>query len=75
MGYEKVPHGFGLRSGERSNTADSPGNRRRPASQAQITEKNWELAKPWTSVFFFQRYGTPDWPDWAKGGRKDCVCL
>ena len=70
MGQEKVPGGFGLRTGDPSNTADGSGNCRRPDSQAQITGKNWGLPEP--LLFLFLRYGTLDW---ANGRRKDCVCL
>ena len=41
VGLEKVPHGFGLRTGDPGNIADDAGNCRRPASRAQITGKNW----------------------------------
>ena len=26
-------------------------------------------------LLFLPEILTPDWPDWAKGGRKDCLCL
>ena len=68
---EKVPCGFGLRTGDRGDTADGVGNRGRPASRARITGKSRELPEPQTSISFPEiRY-----PDWAQGGRKDCVCL
>ena len=48
---EKVPHGFGLRTGDRGhNTADDAGNLGRPASQVQITRKNWGLPE---DFYFF----------------------
>ena len=72
MGHEEVPHGFGLRASDCSNTADGAGNHGRPASRAQVTGKDQELPEPQTSIFFSPRYSSPNW---AKGGRKDCVCL
>ena len=74
VGHEKVPCRFGLRTGDPGNTADGAGNSRRPASRAGITGKNWGLAESQTSILLLT-YSTPDWPDWAKGGRKDCVCF
>ena len=50
VGHEKVPSGYGLRTGDPGNTAGG-GNHGRPASQAWITGKNRELAKPRTSMF------------------------
>ena len=71
MGQEEVPCGFGLRTGDPGYIADGAGNRRRPASQAQITGKNWGLPEPWTPISFPEiRYPGP-----GKGGRKDCVCF
>ena len=40
VGQEEVPHGFGLRTGDRSDPADGAENSGRPASQARMTEKN-----------------------------------
>ena len=71
VGHEKVPLGFGLRTGDHSDTAYGAGNGRRPASRAQITGKNRELAELRTSIFFL-RYSTLDW---AEMGRQNCVCL
>ena len=51
VGHEKVPRGLGLRTGDRGNTADGSGNSGRPASWAQTTEKNQELAEPRNYVF------------------------
>ena len=51
VGHEKVPRGFGLSTGDFSDTADGAGNRRRPARRAWITGNNGELAQPWTSIF------------------------
>ena len=42
VGHEKVPRGFGLRTGDPGDTADGAGNRGRPASPAWITGKNHE---------------------------------
>ena len=75
MGHEKVPLGLGLRTGDPGDTADGAGNRRRLANQAQITGKNPVEGRGYLShvfLFLFLRYSTPDW---AKGGRKDYVCL
>ena len=52
VGHEKVPLGFGLRTGDPGDTADGSGNQGRPASQAQITGKNWELPEPQISIPF-----------------------
>ena len=54
VGYEKVPHGFGLTGDCGGDTADG------------ARSLNHRL------LLLFLRYGTPDW---AKGKRKDCVCL
>ena len=51
LGQEKVPLGFGLRTGDPWDTADGAGSRRRPASPARVTGKNQELAEPRTSMF------------------------
>ena len=40
LGQEKVPLGFGLRTGDPWDTADGAGSRRRPASQALVTGKS-----------------------------------
>ena len=52
VGHEKVPRGFGLRTGDPGDTADGVGNRGRPANQARITEENRGLPEPWTSISF-----------------------
>ena len=52
MGQEKVPHGFGLRTGDPGDTAGGAGNHRRPASQARIIGKNRGLPEPQTSISF-----------------------
>ena len=47
VGHEKVPHGFGLKSGDCvGDTTDGAGNHGRPASRARITGKNWGLPEP-----------------------------
>ena len=67
VGQQKVLRGFGLRNGDHSsNTDDGAENQGRPASPAQINGKNRRLPEPWTSILFL-RYGTLDWPYWAKG--------
>ena len=42
-----------------------------------LLERTGTLAELWTSVSFpsisFPRYGTPDWPGLARGGRTVCV--
>ena len=51
--HEKVPHGFGLRTGGfGGDTADDVGNQGRPASQAWITGKNQGLPEPRTYISF-----------------------
>ena len=72
VGQEKVSHGLGVRTGDLGDTAVGAGNLRRPASLAQMTGKDQGLAEPQTSIFFLG-HSTPDWPDWAKGGRQNCV--
>ena len=52
VGHEEVPHGFRLRTGDHSETADGAGDCRRPASRAQVTGRNWELAELRTSISF-----------------------
>ena len=59
VGQEKVPRGFGLRTGDHSSdTADGAGTRGRPANGAQITGKKWRWGqrqgppKPQTSISF-----------------------
>ena len=70
-GQEKVPHGFGLRTGDRgSNTADGAGNLRKPASQAWITGKNRELREPRASISFPELW----YPRPGKGG-KEGLCV
>ena len=49
VGREKVPHVFGLRSGDPSDTADDAGNCGRPAS---LTGKNRGLPEPQISISF-----------------------
>ena len=72
VGHEKVPHRFGLRTGDPGNIAGGAGNHGRPASQAWITGKNWGLPELQTSIFL--RYGTPDWLEWGEGG-KEGLCV
>ena len=62
VGQEKVPHGFGLRSGNCGSDTDVGAGTRVGSLSHRL-------------LFLFLRYPTPDWPDWAKRGRKDCVCL
>ena len=54
VGHEKVPCGFGLKTGDHSNgdTVDSAGNCGRPANRAQITGRNWKLAELRASISF-----------------------
>ena len=53
-GGPKVPRGFGLRIGDSGDTTDGAGDGGKPASPAQITGKDWELAEPQTSIFPFR---------------------
>ena len=70
VGQEKVPHGFRLRTGDPSDTADGAGNRGRPTSRAQITGKNRGPLEAQTSISFpetrYSRLG--------KGG-KEGLCV
>ena len=70
VGQEKVPRGFGLRTGDPGNIAHGAGNRGRPASRAWMTGTDWGPPEPQTSISFFLRYGTPDWAKvgWEKKG-------
>ena len=71
FGQEKVPHRFGLRTGDAGNTADGAGNRRRPASRGWISGKNQGLPEPWTSICFSET----QYPGLVKGGKEGlCVC-
>ena len=75
LGHEKLPCGFGLINGDHgSDTAEGTGNDKRLSSRAWVTGKNWESGQA-MDLYFFLRYDTPDWHDWAKWGRKGCVCL
>ena len=71
MGQEKVPHGFGLRTGDPGDTAGGAGNHRRPASQARIIGKNRGLPEPQTSISSSEIW----YPRPGKGGKEGlCVC-
>ena len=53
VGHERVQCGFGLRTGDPSDTADGAGNRGRPAPQARVTgENSGKLPEPQTSISF-----------------------
>ena len=52
VSHEKVPCGFGLRTGDPRDTADGAGNRGRPAGRAHITGKSQGLPEPGTSFSF-----------------------
>ena len=72
VGHGKVPRGCGFRTGDPRDTEVLETAGDLPAEHG----KNRELAEPQISICFFSlRYSTLDWPDWEKGGRKDCVCL
>ena len=69
--HEKVPHGFGLRTGGfGGDTADDVGNQGRPASQAWITGKNQGLPEPRTSISFPEIW----YPGPGRGG-KEGLCV
>ena len=73
VGQKKVPHGFGFRSGDAGNTADGAGNQTsggQPAELRLLGRTGDFLSHG--LLFLFLRYGTLDW---AKGGRKDSMCL
>ena len=40
--HKDVPHSFGLRTGDHSDTADGAGNHGRPAQPSKITGRNLE---------------------------------
>ena len=53
VGHERVQCGFGLRTGDPSDTADGAENRGRPAPQARVTgENSGKLPEPQTSISF-----------------------
>ena len=53
VGHEKVPRGFGLRTGDLGgDIADGAGNRGKPASCSWITGRNWEPS-PAVGFYFF----------------------
>ena len=81
VGHEMVTHGFGVRSGDcGGDTDDGSGDCRRPAQQSM---DDWEEpGEVSCGLLFFLLWSTVlligmfrDWPDWVKGGRKDCVSL
>ena len=59
--HEEVPRGFGLRTGDRSDTADGAGNRGRPAWPS--TDYWEELGEVRGGLLFFLLLegGTSDW--------------
>ena len=71
VSHEKVPCGFGLRTGDCGGyTADGAGNRARTASWVQITRKNQQLPEPQTSIYFPEiRY------PWLGKGGKERLCV
>ena len=71
VGQVKVPHGFGLRTGDPSNTADGAGTRGRPASRARITGKKLGLPEPQTTISFPEI----QYPRLGKGGEGRTVCV
>ena len=76
-GQEEVPCGFGLRTGDCSDTADGAGTAGDlPAEHRSLGETKGR-SEPGLLGFFPLKCDTSDWPDWAKwgGGRQDCVCL
>ena len=52
VSHEKVPHRFGLRTGDPGNTADGAGACGRPASRARITGRDWESSRAAHFYFF-----------------------
>ena len=73
VGPEKVPRGFGLRTGGQGNTADSVGNCRIPPNRACITGKNRGPPEPQASISSPEiRYPGPGKA--GKEGRTVCVC-
>ena len=71
LGHEEVPCGFGLRTGESGDTADGVRTKGGlPAKLGLLGRTGGHLSH--RLLFLSLRYGTLDW---AKGGRKDCMCL
>ena len=66
LGHEKMPCGFGLRTGDPGDTADGSGNCGRPASPAQITEKDQGLPEPQPSISFPEM----QYPGLGKAGKE-----
>ena len=72
VGHEKVPCGFGLRTGDPGDTADGAGNRGSSASRAEVTGKSQGLPEPWTSISVPEiRY---PWTGQRGEGRTVCMC-
>ena len=76
MGHETVTHGFGLRTGDcGGDTGDGAADCGRPAQPSMDDWEDLGVQLSYRLLFLFLRYGTTDWPDWAKRGRQDCVCV
>ena len=59
VGHEKVPQGFGLRTGDRGgDTADGAENQGKPASQAWLLGRTGDYLSH-RLLFLFLRYGAP----------------
>ena len=71
VGHEKVPCGFGLRTGDPGDTADGAGNRGSSASRAEVTGKSQGLPEPRTSISFPEI----QYPGLSKAGKEGLVCL
>ena len=65
VGHEKVPHSFGLRTGDAGTTQlMTLGSSGGLSAKHRLLGVTRSLAKLRTSIFFFfLRNGTPDWPD------------
>ena len=71
LGQEKVPHGFGLRTGDPSDTADGAGTKGgRPAKHGLLGRTGGWLSEPQTSISFPERW----YPRLGKG-RKEGLCV
>ena len=60
MGHEKVPHGFGLRTGDHGDTADGAGSGK-PAQTSKDLLRGIGRSELWISVVFLLENNTSEW--------------